>query len=884
MTKLTLGGEWKYKNTAESLWHTGKVPGSVLADSISNNLIPNPYYRENEYAAFDLFESDYEYRRTFTVPEGFLNHARVNLVCEGIDTLAEIKLNGEVLQKCDNMHRIWVINCKEKMHAGENRISILFSSPNKYARENFNAKDITYIPAGGTPGNNFLRKGHSMFGWDWGPKLPDAGIFRDIYFEAFDTKIADVYITQIHEDEKVRVCFSVFTEGLNCERGYNEAENRVAGYCEGNSRAHRNLFAQIKITAPDSQNVWEKTVPVLNEETKTEIVIENPQLWWPNGLGSQPLYAAAVTLTGEAQLLDESSGNLADKTQLHNERSGNPAGEAQLLDEYRAKIGLRTIEVSQKPDEWGTEFAVKVNNVPIFAMGANYIPEDSVLSCVTPKRTEELIKRCAEANFNMLRVWGGGYYPDGFFFDLCDKYGILVWQDFMFACNIYDLTEEFEENISREVTDNVIRLRNHASLALWCGNNEIESGLANWGNMKNHHPKYKADYIKLFEYIIPNLLKKYDPGRYYHPSSPSSGGSFDNPDDENRADAHYWAVWHGQKPFEAYRNHFFRFCSEFGFQSFPSYKTINEFTEPADRNIFSSVMESHQKNGSANGQILHYISQNYLYPNGFKSLLYISQVLQAQAIKYGVEHWRRNRGRCMGALYWQLNDCWPVASWASVDYYGRLKALHYEAKRFFAPVTVSALDCGSEIAYYAHNDSMEGCRARLTVKLSDNRFNVLYEHSADVDIPALTALKVFDADFSSYLTGANKTEVFASYTLTPYGKAEQEGANLPAWPNFKAHPAQSGSNLFVKPKHYNFIKPNFETHITQNGEEFTLEVKADAYAKYVEVSFKNADPVLSDNFFDITSAEGVKITFTNTEFNARELQRQLEVFCIANSY
>jgi beta-mannosidase len=278
-------------------------------------------------------------------------------------------------------------------------------------------------------------------------------------------------------------------------------------------------------------------------------------------------------------------------------------------------------------------------------------------------------------------------------------------------------------------------------------------------------------------------------------------------------------------------------------------------------------MESHQKNGSANGQILHYISQNYLYPNGFKSLLYISQVLQAQAIKYGVEHWRRNRGRCMGALYWQLNDCWPVASWASADYYGRLKALHYEAKRFFAPVTASALDCGDEIAYYAHNDSREDCRARLIVKLSDNRFNVLFEHSEDIDIPALSAFKVFDADFSRFLTEDNKTEVFASYTLMPYGK-----------------PAQSGTNLFVKPKHYNFIKPNFETQITQNGEEFCLEVKADAYAKYVEVSFKNADPVLSGNFFDITSNEGVKITFTCAGFTARDLQRQLEVFCIADSY
>lgn len=817
MERIYLGGEWEWRVANDDLWYIGHVPGSVLTDSLANKLIADPFYRTNEYKAFDIFENDFEYIKTFALTEDDISAEQINLVCEGLDSLVEISVNGTLLRKCDNMHSTWELDCKELLTVGDNQISILFLSPNKFIKEKFNTGDISYVPTGCCAGNNYLRKGHFMFGWDWGPAIVDAGIFREIYLELFDVKISDVYMSQKHGDA-VSVDFSVTLSG---------------------NIKHSNLSIRIDLTSPDGATIQTKTLIVTDKRLTASIEVENPQKWWPNGYGDQPLYYVSVTLCGE---------------------SGQ-------IDEYTAKIGLREITVRQNADKWGREFAITVNGTAIFAMGANYIPEDNILSRVNKERTEELIKRCVEANFNCVRVWGGGYYLDDFFYDICDRYGIIVWQDFMFACNIYSLTDEFEESIYKEAVDNIRRLRHHASLGLWCGNNEMEVGWANWHGMASHHPRYKADYIKIFEYIIPKALKEHDPDRFYHPSSPTSGGSFDDPNDENRGDVHYWDVWHGQKPFEAYRDYYFRFCSEFGFQSFPSLKTVKTYTMPEDRNIFSEVMESHQKNGSANGKILYYISQNYLYPKDFDSLLYISQVLQAQAIKSGVEHWRRNRGRCMGALYWQLNDCWPVASWASIDYYGRLKALQYEAKRFFSARMASACDDGDKITYYLHNESMEPYEAVLKISLSDNEFNVIYETKTEVSIDALSVKEAVSVDFSEFLSERSRTGVFASYELVSGGET-----------------VSYGTNIFVRPKHYSFEKPKYETKLTQSGELFRLTVKSNVYAKYVEVCFEETDIVISDNFFDLYTPEGIAVSFECSGETAESLKNQLTLRCVADSY
>ena len=634
MEVFTLNGAWVLDIPGSAFPRvSATVPGSVYHDLLTAGQIPDPFYRDNENEALKIMDNDFVYSRSFTVPASLLENDAVVLRCDGLDTLATVTVNGTVVGTAKNMHRTYEFDVKGVLQAGENTISVKFDSPTRYIKEAY-AQSRADGSSDAMVGFPLIRKAHCMFGWDWGPRLPDAGIWRDIRILGIKTaRIRDVYVVQHHESGKVTLEVSTHV-------------TEITGSAP----------VSVKVTAPDG-----KVFTAQGEHALIEI--ENPQLWWPNGLGQQPLYQVEVTL-GEG------------------------------LDSWCKRVGLRTLTVTRKKDQWGESFSHCVNGVNVFAMGADYIPEDNLLPRVNPERTRRLLEDAKAANMNCIRVWGGGYYPEDYFYDTCDELGLLVWQDFMFACAVYNLTEDFEENIRAEFVDNIRRLRHHASLALWCGNNEMEQFVAvgEWVSSLAQ----KADYIKMYEYILPKVLKEEDPQTFYWPASPSSGGSFDEPQDPNRGDVHYWDVWHGLKPFTDYRNYLFRYVSEFGFQSFPCMETIESFTAPEDRNVFSYVMEKHQRNASANGRIVSYLSQMYLYPSELTNLVYASQLLQAQAMQYGVEHWRRNRNdeRCMGAVVWQLNDCWPVASWASIDYYGRWKALHYYEKRFFAPVLISCHEEG----------------------------------------------------------------------------------------------------------------------------------------------------------------------------------------------
>jgi beta-mannosidase len=813
--KINLNGKWRFKKAADSDYKDGSVPGCIMNDLIENSMADDPYYRDNEYAAYDLFRHDYEYTREITVDKKVLDKDSIRLICEGIDTLSEIYLNGKLIGETDNMHRRWVFDIKPYLDE-VNVIKVIIKSPVDFIEKAWAEKNNIWGVCA-KDGYQYIRKAHYMFGWDWGPAIPDGGIWRDIYIEAHDSAaIEDVYISQIHNDANVTLVFTA----------------KIAVFEDPE------LSLSVFLIDPDGNEAG----AVAFSEGKAEITVAEPRLWWPAGYGMQNLYTIVVSL---------SVNGYEEDSRLY-------------------RIGLRTLGISREDDEWGQEFAYIVNGIKIFAKGANYIPEDNILARCSRERTERLIKNAVDANFNSLRVWGGGIYPEDYFFDLCDEYGLIVWQDFMFACAQYVLKDDFVDSIKAEIRDNIRRLRHHASIALWCGNNEME-----WLWMdtqtEGRSKQQMDEYLQLFEGIIPPISAEEDPDRLYWPASPSSGGGFDEPNAENRGDVHYWDVWHGLKPFTEYRNFYFRFCSEFGFQSFPCLKTVESYTVPEDRNIFSYVMESHQKNGGANGKILYYLSENFKNPRDFESMLYVSQLLQAEAIKYGVEHWRRNRGRCMGAIYWQFNDCWPVASWSSIDSFQRWKALHYFAKRFYNTVLLSVEESGLKADLHLSNESLDEIKGTVFWKIIDTSGSVIKQDSFYISVDPLTSKKVAGLDFSNDLSDMDKRrESVLVYEFS--GSGFETGSTL----------------LFVPNKYFKYEKTEIKTGYSYEKGILEISFESSSYAAYVELMPLECECVFSDNYFSIIPGDTKKITI---DFNAfgigmqpDDFMNQLQIRSIADTF
>jgi beta-mannosidase len=821
MQFLNLGGTWKVKKEGKGKAIKASVPGDIYADLLAADEIPDPFYRDNENDLQWIGETDWTYQRTFTVPAELLKKQRVLLRCEGLDTLATITMNGKKVGLADNMYRTWEYDVREMLKVGKNTIAITFASAEEYIREK--QKDLDLRGRHNRDNRAHIRKEPCNFGWDWGIKAVTCGIWRPIGLVAFDTaRLAGVRIAQDHT-KKGQVTLTVETEAEKLGR--------------------TRLSAKATVTFGD-ETVAVDEQTFAGKRTAMTILVTNPQLWWPNNMGEQPLYTVTVDLL-------DTNGD--------------------VLDTCTKRVGLRTLKVDRHLDQWGESFQFVVNGVPFFAKGANWIPADAILSRMTDARYRELVQAAAESNMNMLRVWGGGIYEEDAFYDACDELGICVWQDFMFGGTAYPTPcKAFMKNVKAEAEDVVRQLRHHACLALWCGNNEIESN--------KYFQQVKAlrgwtSYKPLFDRLLPNVVASLDPGRDYWPSSPhktiTDRNKTANPTNGN---VHFWRVWHGRDNFEFYRTRTPRFISEYGFQSFPQPKTVYGFTEKEDRNVTSRVMEHHQRSGTGNTLIMQYMLDWFRLPVGFENVLWTSQILQGIAMKIASEHWRRSKPCTMGTLYWQLNDNWPVASWSSIDYHGRWKALHYMAKRFFAPLLVSGLEDpqAGTVDIHVTSDLLATVSAEVEWTVTDLDGVELLKGQKEIRAAAGADRKITTLRLKTLL-------------------AKHEPRNVLVWLKLTAPGQPESTNLvhFSRPKHLDLSrKPGIKAAVKkERGGTFTATLTASKPALWTWLELDGGDAKLSDNFVHLRPGQPVSITVEpEQKMTLTAIRKKLRVQSLCDTY
>jgi beta-mannosidase len=795
----SLVGEWQFQQADSLEWLPATVPGCVHTDLMAINRIPDPFVADNEKRVQWVAETDWIYQKSFQCSAQLLAEEHIFLVCDGLDTLAEVVLNGHDLGRTDNMFRSYEWEVAQYLRPeGENVLTITFTSPVKYIAAKNAIREMPG-PYHSLPGGPYIRKAPCQFGWDWGPQLPPIGIWKDIRLEGYSqARLAEVHLRQEHFGKQVTIVARVAVQ----------------------SWEKFPLAVVMRIETPKGEFIETESPLAKPGEGIVKLPVPDPRLWWPNGYGSQPLYQVEVTL------------------------ASSDSRDARLLDQKKYQIGLRTIELRQQEDRWGRSFEFVVNGIRILCKGANWIPADSFPTRLTREFLESLIRSAAQTHQNMLRVWGGGFYEDEQFYDLCDHYGILVWQEYIFSCSVYPLDDpEFLANVHQEVIENTRRLRHRASLALWCGNNEMEWGWVEWSWDQALLQDLKDIYNRFFHHLLPEWCAAEDPDHSYWPSSPSSDTPFIDPNGQRQGDAHYWDVWHKGQPFTSYRKQYPRFMSEFGFQALPPLRTICTFADEADWNMTSYVMEQHQKNANGNSMMVRQMLDMFRLPKDFSSLVYLSMALQAEGIRYGVEHWRRYPDRIAGILYWQLNDCWPVASWSSLDYFGRWKALHYAACRFFAPILLSIEDSPTDQSIFVSNDTLLSWTGKVKWSLETLAGENLASAQASVQIGPQSATKVCTQDFSALITDDNiRNLVFV--------------AEL--WQDELLISRQSVS--FVPLKHLSLTDPAITVELHQEGDKLIAELTSQSLALLVEISLANSDAIFSDNYFSLPSGRKFRIS------------------------
>jgi beta-mannosidase len=824
---LVLDHGWQFRQVkaeaTEADWLPATVPGDVHLDLLANKKIPDPFFRDNEAKLQWIEQASWEYRLNFNVTAAMMARAHVDLVFDGLDAAATVYLNGAQLLAVDNSFRTWRVPAKSHLHIGKNLLRVVFPSPITAAEEV--AVRDPWQPKTKTAAKTYIRKPAYEYGWDWGPRFVTSGIWKPARIEAWDKlRIADFAIRQRDVSKDVA--------HLDAEV---EVEAASAGLASVNVKFAVNgkpMTIQAKVSFHAGRN-----------NLDLPIEIRQPKLWYPAGYGDQPLYEFTASVgTGE-----------------------------QAAEERTVKAGLRSIVLHRELDKWGRSFEFIVNGIPVFAKGADVIPFDSFPNRVTTADYRRILQSARDANMNMIRHWGGGYYETDEFYAICDELGIMVWQDFMFGNDWQPGTYAFKQNVEAEAEDQVRRLRNHPSIVLWCGNNETE-GSFNWGERgalpANVRMQMQQDYLTVFSGILPRVVARLDSETPYWPSSPSADYEALS-DHYQSGDAHDWSVWHGRVPFTEYEKHHWRFVTEYGFQSFPELRTVESFTQPEDRaNIFTPVMLAHQKNNEGNSIIHDYIAKDYPEPKDFPSFLYVSQVLQAEGIKIGTENWRRSRPETMGTLFWQLNDCWPVASWSSIDSFGRWKALQYYARRFYAPTLVSPHLEEGVLKVYVVSDKVKAEPATLRVRLMNFDGKVLLEESRSVDVAPL-ASKV-------YLEWPMKrmTDAGAADTSRVFVSAELLAGNEPISRNL----------AYLAPvKEIHLKSALLKVEATGANGSYKIRVSSPVLARSVYLAFGNLDVTLSDNYFDLLPGESIEIAATS-KASLAELQAQLKVISLTDAF
>lgn len=811
-------------------------------DLLRNKLIPDPFYRDNEKSLQWIGLTDWEYQTEFDVDAATLARGHVDLLFDGLDTYADVYLNDAELLKADNMFRSWRVPVKDRLHAGKNTLRVVFHSPVTLMMPKVKALphrlptvgQVQIVSEEGIATDPYTRKAPYHYGWDWGPRYITEGIWLPVKLIAWDDfRIDNFHIRQqkVSKDEAELWAEFDIVSGMKTE--VRLAVTHSLGPC---TRCPLDAEQSVRLDA-GSNHI---TIPFR---------ISNPNLWYPNGYGPQTLYKFYATL------------------------SVNKGKKPVVEDRAELRTGLRSLELRRQPDQWGRSFTFVVNGIPIFAKGANVIPFDSFSTRVTPAQHRQILQAARDAHMNMIRHWGGGYYETDDFYDICDELGIMVWQDFMFGGAMVPGDPAFQENVRAEVAEQVKRLRDHPSISIWSGNNEVETGWRYWGDRvyfketltPPQRERVWQDYVVLFHDIIKSVVAENGAPVPYWPSSPSANFE-DDPGGPRNGDMHYWSVWHALEPVFEYTHQFPRFMSEYGFQSFPDIQTIRKFAERPDLDIISPVMQAHQKNVGGNERIRTYMLREYREPKDFESFLYVSQVLQAEAVKVGAEHLRRQRPRTMGSLYWQLNDCWPGASWASIDYYGHWKALHYYARRFYDDLLVSPFEENGTVSVYVVSDNLQPAAAELRVRVMDFQGKLLLEKTQVITVPELSS-KVY-ATFSrqELLKDTDAQHAFAVFDLLRDGKIVSR--NL---------------HMFDRTRNVALPAPSVQADLTGSNGSYTLRLQSQALGRHVYLSFGDNEVEISDNYFDLLPNEPVTLQ-VKSKADADQLRRSLTVRNITDAF